>query len=75
MIDLLLNSQNVIIALVVLALATPPLAYAARRRWPEKFPHRPAILAGGFGPFALFYWGFHNLILAVVGCEIGRAHV
>lgn len=65
MIDLLLQPRNVLWALIALAVATPIAAWLLRRN----VPPRVAIIAGAAGPFALGYWGFHNLVLKHVGFD------
>lgn len=68
MTELLLNPTVFQAGIVVLAILTPLVALAGRRMgW--KLGHRLTLLVGALGPFALVFWGFHNLILATVGFD------
>lgn len=55
--------------LVVLAFLTPLLALAIRRFRSGLMPARLTIVLGVFGPLALLLWGYHNLVLAVLGFD------
>jgi len=67
MINLLLNPTFVWAALAVTAVVTVVLGLMLRRR--AGMDRRVAVVIAASGPFALVYWVFHNVVLAVVGFD------
>jgi len=55
------------IFLGVLAVATPLLGFLLYRT--GKARRRVALAIGASGPFVALFWGFHNLVLHVVGFD------
>ena len=67
MIRFLLDPTHVLLLLIAGAIATPIAAWLVGTRW--AIGRREKLSIGAFGPFALVYWGFHNLVLKVVGFD------
>lgn len=68
MLDLLLHPAFLPAVLAVLAVATPVAARVLALRRPG-WRGRPLTACGLLGPLALALWGFHELVLAVVGFD------
>lgn len=68
MTQLLLNPTFFNAALIAFALLTPVVALVGTRLswWRGR---RLPLAIGALGPFALLFWVFHNLVLAVVGFD------
>lgn len=69
MIRFLLDPTHVLILLAALAIATPLAAAIVGRLRPTLLGRRPRLALAAAGPFALVYWGFHNLVLKLVGFD------
>ena len=67
--NLILDPQVILGILIGLAILTPVGAVGAYRLRPDLFPRRLVVLGGALGPFALIYWGFHNMVLKALGFD------
>lgn len=68
MIDWLLQPNSVFLVLMVLTIATPLVgAYVSLMK--NRRYRRLGLVIVAAGPFALVYWGLHNLILAALGFD------
>lgn len=56
-------------SLVALAVLTPLVAFLLWRFRSPRPAWRLVLALGAFGPLALLLWGYHNLVLAVLGFD------
>lgn len=68
MVDLILNEVFFLVALATFAVVTPLVCWALWRKRPE-WRGRKMIACGLLGPVALVFWGWHNLVLRVLGFD------
>jgi hypothetical protein len=68
MLDFLLDPFHFLVLLVGFAVLTPAGALVLARVRPG-WRGRLLFVAGAFGPFTLAFWGFHNLVVHLVGFD------
>ncbi|MBX3727780.1 MAG: hypothetical protein KF858_01235 [Candidatus Sumerlaeia bacterium] len=68
MLTILLDPFIFLVLLIGFAVLTPLVALVLARVRPG-WRGRLLFVAGAFGPFTLAFWGFHNLVVRVVGFD------